>query len=176
MKTTTLLIEFLIIGFLSSIIIFLCYALFYTVNFDTLWKILNESKGYGAVVTTITFYALGAIIHRLIEIFFGHVINPKDKNKDKTRMLNVLQNGSDSLNNRLVYELSLMRMFASFSILMPVIGIMYFALDCKTEDIHSGTFVLFLSLIIMIASIGCYIAQRNSINLIIDTFNNINNK
>ena len=173
MKTTTLLIEFLVIGFLSGITIFLFYAVFYTVNFDATWRILDESKGYGAVVITVIFYALGAVFHRFIEILSGHCFNREDKTDEKARMVNVLQNGSESINNRFIYELSLMRIFASLSLLLPIIGIMYCVLDYKTQGIGSGAFVLLLSLVIALASIVCYKAQRNSIKSFIDTFANM---
>ena len=170
MKTATLLIEFLIIGFLAAIVIFLCYTLCYIVNFDTLLKFLGKSSEFAAIVFTVTIYTLGAITHRGVEIFCAHVIFRKDDNKDKTKMLTVLQKGSENVNNRIIYELSLMRIFASISFLMPFVGVLYLAVDCKYEDVNSGIFVFLLSCSIMVVSILCYIPQKNSVKQIMDNF------
>jgi hypothetical protein len=190
MKTTAILVEFLVIGFLSSILVFLVYAIFYPCEINNITQLIADNKGLSTIVLTILWYILGTLTHRFIQIF-NKLINKlflkltklfrrKSLNHTKTsnndrflsldKTVKALQYGSDSVVNRIIYEQSLLRIFESTTILFPIIGLLYSIWDCKNGNNHSGIFVLILSLIMMSMAKICHVIQLRSINGIIDRF------
>ena len=190
MKTTAILVEFLVIGFLSSILVFLVYSIFYPCEINNITQLIADNKGLSTIVLTILWYILGTLTHRFIQIFNklikkmffkltklfrGKSLNQtKTSNNDKflslDKTVKALQYGSDSVVNRIIYEQSLLRIFESTTILFPIIGLLYFIWDCKNGNNYSGIFVFILSLIMMLMALICYVIQLRSIKGFIDRF------
>ena len=191
MKTTAILVEFLVIGFLSSILVLLVYAIFYPCEINNITQLIADNKGLSTIVLTILWYILGTLTHRFIQIINTHFIKKlvlkltklfrkKSLNQTKTsindrflsldKIVKALQYGSDSVVNRIIYEQSLIRIFESTTILFPIIGLLYFIWDCKNGNNHSGVFILILSLIMMSMALFCYVIQLRSIKGFIDRF------
>jgi fructose-specific phosphotransferase system IIC component len=190
MKTTAILVEFIVIGFLSSILVLLFYAISYPCEINNITQLIAYNKGLSTIVLTILWYILGTITHRFTQILYKSFIkiflkltklfHKKSLNQTKTstidkflsldKIVKALQYGSDSVVNRIIYEQSLLRIFESSTILFPTIGLLYFIWDCKNGSNYSGIFVLILTLIMMFMALICYIIQLRSIRGFIDRF------
>ncbi len=166
MKTSTLLIELLIVGLLATVSLILIFSLLHQINYELILDLFNKG-GSMVLILLIIIYTLGVISHRSVEILFRHVFYRK-QNKDEKKELEILQYGSQYVNNRFLYEQSLLRIFSSISIFMPIIGFLY----CINPSFKFGVFVLVSAIVLMILGYVCYRAQKKSIHNLCEEFKN----
>ena len=137
MATTSLVVEFLLIGLVP----------FFTISFTVLLVVdvydlsfLSQIKDYSsllAVCLSLFLYLLGAITHRLTQLVnvrslrflwklgrlksLGQIF---DKSEDwREDYYLVYQHGSDNLCDKITYNESLLRIFRSVAITMPILAI-----------------------------------------------------
>lgn len=147
MKSTTLLAEYLIIGFVCFILLVLIYLnVIENIEFEKLLELKNISIGT-SILLTVIFYILGIITHRTLSsaknehirwmlefkiasIFFSRedrelILNPQEA-KMAEKYYKVLNYASVTVNEKLKNYESLTRIFKSLIFLLPLISVLGF--------------------------------------------------
>lgn len=157
MRTTVLILEFLIVGFLvSSVLFFLTLLVTGTKDFGFVKDIEGYFTPIGVGLTLFS-YAAGVVFYRLTDLarlllrfrFLRKLLGLEDYYKSKTkegewdyRYFTIYQYGSDNLVDKIEYNVSLLRMYRGVSILSPVAGTLIGVWLMLYQDITIGVIIL----------------------------------
>lgn len=181
MSTTSLVAEFLVIGFfpfLSAVFFILhgfkIYDLSFVARAESVMPVV-------VIVSTITIYIIGAIFHRITQVFNTNTFSflmkikpvhkimgqkdPTDQEKWWRDYCLVYESGSVNLIRRLEYEESLVRIFRSTIITAPLLGAaLWFWLN-GTVYYRGAWISVLLSLLFCFMALTAYTIQRKSMRL-----------
>ncbi len=181
MSTTSLVAEFLVIGFFPFLSTFF-FVLYSFKIYDLSFIAKAESVMPGVIIVSmITIYIIGAIFHRITQAFNTNTFSflmkiksvhriigqktPTDQEKWWKDYCLVYENGSTNLIRRLEYEESLVRIFRSTIITAPLFGVALWAW-LKGTAYYQGAWVsVALSLVFCFMSFAAYVIQRKSMRL-----------
>lgn len=176
MNTTTLFIEFIIIGFVTFISLILGLDSFHHIDFLSYKELFKDYKELIALICLAAFYILGIIIYRIIELlpihFFDFLTFWMKKTKTKRQKdwkfwderYFVLQFGSEKVIQRVNYHETFLRLFKSFFVLLPFFG--FLSKKYIYDDI--SCFYLIIILVFSYLSLLAYRIQENNYTFLIN--------
>lgn len=156
METTSLVVEFLVIGLFPFLtIVFAILSSFNVLDFAWITNI-NDISAFLIIFSTILIYTLGAVFHRIIQIFNTNTasflfrfkfVRKITGQKEPTQLKKwwklycfVYENISDNFIRRLEFEESLLRIFRSTALTAPLLsislGIWLSKMGCNNGALH----------------------------------------
>lgn len=181
MKTTIMLAEFLIIGFISLVILIFVYLLLFNPDLSKVPEIIKDYQGMIIFGQTVFSYLLGTITHRMTQInqigfirnLFFKILNSTfimsfadyknefhNDNFYKTEhFIKSLQFGSESVVFRITYMQSILRIFKASALLLPILGLELFFWFFFQTKLKLGVTSLAVLSLLSLSSIFSYILQ-----------------
>jgi predicted membrane-bound spermidine synthase len=151
MKQSSLIVEFLIIGFLLAIALAELYAIFFHVSSFEFARQVKDYKEVFILACTIIVYILGAIFHRTSRIIsydrfaqLAALIGIKYPLKTliyKEKYAKVYQNGSSGVIEKISYNESLLRIYKATFLILPVIGTLTWVWWARMQMSNQGIFI-----------------------------------
>jgi hypothetical protein len=171
MNSTSLFAEFIVIGlvpFLALVFFALSAFHIYTIDISKLSPISGFSALL-AVVFTAVVYFLGALLHRLSQLFslaadWWQARRTLDQapDEDKKKRVYLYQLGSDRLIQVIEYEKSLERIFSSLAISLPFLGIALYIWLGAAAGAGPAQAVLIMCLVLAVLSAFAFWLQRRN--------------